>query len=179
MHVRRRHSLLLVALLSGIVAPVAAKPSRTKVRKAATSSPKTVLGQRGAKLAYVTIPPAAWQPMMWGTQGGGGTAATVTFTHAVAPVSLPDGANIRELSCFGKFAAKDNAGEAIRLRRLPLDATNGGPILAKAVLGTSNGVQRADAKLEHSVNNFASAYQLEVTFNGKPQFRGCRIGYEL
>lgn len=180
MHLRRRHSLLFVAVLSGIIAPVAgAKPGRTTVRKAATtmSAPKaaTGLGERGSKLQYLSIPPSAWQPMMWGTQTGV-TAATVSFNQVAAPVMLPDGATIRELSCFGRFA-KDNTGEAIRLRAMPHDATNGGPILAKAIIGASTKVQRAEVELDHQVDNFSNAYQIDAAFNGSPELRSCRIGY--
>ena len=184
MHLRRRHSLLLVAALSGVIAPVAgAKPGRTTLRKAAKSTIKattaaTGLGERGAKLQYLSIPPSAWQPMMWG-QASGTTAATVSFNHVVAPVMLPDGAKIRELACFGRFDAKDNAGEAIRLRAMPHDATNGGPILAKAIIGSSTQVQRAAVKLDHDVDNFANAYQIDAAFNGTPELRSCRIGYAL
>ena len=137
----------------------------------------TGLGERQAKLQYLAIPPSAWQPMMWGTQTGV-TAATVSFNQVVAPVMLPDGAKIRELSCFGRFA-KDNVGEAIRLRAIPHDATSGGPILGKAIVGASSQVQRAEVKLDHQVDNFASAYQIDAAFNGSPELRSCRIGYML
>jgi len=166
--------------MSGIIAPAAGAKPRTTVGKAAKSTmnaPKaaTGLGERGPKLQYLSIPPSAWQPMMWGTQTGV-TAATVSFNQVVAPVVLPDGATIRELSCFGRFA-KDNVGEAIRLRAMSHDATNGGPILAKAIIGTSSQVQRADVKLDHQVDNFSNAYQIDVAFNGSPELRSCRIGY--
>jgi len=183
MHLRRRHSLFFVAALSGILAPVAvAKPGKTTIGKAAKATlkgpkAKTGLGERQAKLRYLSIPPAAWQPMMWTSQTKGTTAGTVSFNYVVAPVMLPDGAKIREVACFGDFDGNNNAGEAIRLREMPHDAVNGGAILAKPVIASSKQVQRAEAKLDHRVDNFSNVYQLEATFNGKPQLRGCRIGY--
>lgn len=170
--------------MSGIIAPVAgAKPGQPTLRKAAKSkmsapTAATGLGERGPKLQYLAIPPSAWQPMMWGTRTGV-TASTVSFNQVVAPVMLPDGATIQELSCFGRFA-KDNVGEAIRLRAMPHDATNGGPILAKAIIGGASAqVQRAEVKLDHQVDNFANAYQIDAAFNGSPELRSCRIGYAL
>ncbi len=106
------------------------------------------------------------------------TAAVASFNRAVAPVQLPDGARIREFSCFGRWRPDSNLGKKIRLRRKDHTRTTGGEVLAAAEVFGGEGVRRVDATLDHVVDNFSNAYQVGVVLNANPSIVSCRVGYE-
>lgn len=105
------------------------------------------------------------------------TTSTVNFTRGVAPVTLPEGARIREFSCFGSFDPANNRNKKIRLRRLDLASSHVGEVIADVKVRPGSGVRRLDTVLNHTVDNFHNLYQVSVVFNTPPSIRGCRIGY--
>lgn len=135
-------------------------------------------GTRTQGLRYVTIGASAFRPMAWADHDVSSfKPQTASFTQGLAPVTLPDGARLRELACFGKWDAAHNKNKKIRLRRRSL-ATGTQELLGAVSVHGGGGVRRLQTSVDHLVDNFENTYQLEIVFNRPPEVTGCRIGYE-
>jgi hypothetical protein len=164
-------SLLGTLVLAAPAVDARPTPSKTLTKSRTAKTNPTGLGPRTGGLKYAVVPPGSFAPVAWT-----GDLEQSRFTLGLAPLTLPDGARIREVSCFGDWDSANNTGEGVRLRRRGL--ASGSEVLAMAEVFGGTGVRRLDATVDHVVDNFANAYQLEVVFNTKPAIRGCRIGFE-
>jgi hypothetical protein len=169
----------VATLLVAAVPPAQGKPGRARADRdsGVARAMASGLGTRNDALRYVSIPPAAFGPMLSTETHAIGSAATLA--KAIAPVSLPDGARVRDLACFGRWDPAHNLGKKIRLQAAsPAEAGHKSDI-AVASVGKGEGVRRIDATADHVVDNFANTYQLIGVFNTPAALRGCRIAYEL
>lgn len=147
-------------------------PTATQAKPSPVQLPKD-LGTRTSGLKYYTIAPADFA-LLSSKKKTDRKLPKAKFYAAKAPIHLPDGAIIKEYSCFGEWGqlAKD---EFIWLE---LQSHRDGKAwgLAGSML-KPNGTGRATATVNREMDNFANSATIRLNLQGKAVY-GCRVGYE-
>lgn len=170
----------------------AAKPGAdVEARRAATTQTlgkvnPSGLGTRTQGLIYTSVARNAFMPAAFLTSGLIAESGSLPrldnqhtrFESGTASVQLPDGARLRELSCFGRDWSPDkNRGFGVKLMAEGLD-DQASEELGRAKVIEGRGKRRLDASLDHVVDNFRFGYMLRMNLNVDARITGCRIGYE-
>lgn len=178
---------LAFPLLSAAKPGVGFDPQRAtaKVRATGEVNPSG-LGKRAPALIYASVAGNAFMPAGFLTSGLIAKSGSVPsldnqhtrFESGTASVQLPDGARLRELSCFGRDWTPDkNRGFGVKLMAKGLDDQASEELGRAKVIGGS-GKRRLDADLDHVVDNFSFGYELRMNLNVDANITGCRIGFE-